>query len=181
MAIQIEENISLFKGEHLFTLGIEVDDPKDTLDTLSLERLVSLEDFVSKFQERRVKDIDQQEVEEKDLDKGYQSHGEEQEFTHASSKETEDLDEEREPKDIKHDDEVLMCAPPSNEAIPNPFPPTQEEEDEVNHFPFQVFDDTLFYDSEGEEEREPLDEIDPPYYEAVLKMLCFVIWKVKKC
>jgi hypothetical protein len=42
MAIQIEENISLLKGEHLFTPGIEVDDPKDTPDTLSLERLVSL-------------------------------------------------------------------------------------------------------------------------------------------
>ena len=66
MVIQIEENISLFKGEHLFTL-----------DTLSLERLVSLETFVSKLQERREQDIDKQEVEEKDLDKAYQSHGEE--------------------------------------------------------------------------------------------------------
>jgi hypothetical protein len=33
-------------------------------------------------------------------------------------------------------------------------------------FLFQVFDDTLFYDSEGEEERESLDYLDPPYYEA---------------
>jgi hypothetical protein len=66
MTIQIEENISLFKGEHLFTLN-----------TLSLERLVSLDTFVSKFQERREQDIDQQEVEEKDLDVVYQSHGEE--------------------------------------------------------------------------------------------------------
>ena len=59
-----------------------------------------------------------------------------------------------------------MCAPPYDEAIRDPIPPTQKEEDEVIHFPFQVFDDTLFYDSKGEEEREPLDEIDPPYYEA---------------
>jgi hypothetical protein len=29
MAKQIEENISLFKGEHPFTPGIKVDDPKD--------------------------------------------------------------------------------------------------------------------------------------------------------
>jgi hypothetical protein len=58
-----------------------------------------------------------------------------------------------------------MCAPPSNEAIPIPFPPTQEEEDEVSHFPFHLFDDTLFCDSEGEEERVPLDELHPPYYE----------------
>jgi hypothetical protein len=59
-----------------------------------------------------------------------------------------------------------MCAPPFDEAIPNPILPTQEEEDEVSHSPFQVFDDTLFYDSEYEEEREPLEELDPPYYEA---------------
>jgi hypothetical protein len=59
-----------------------------------------------------------------------------------------------------------MCDPPSNEVIPNPFPLAQEEEGEVSHFPFQVFDDTLFYDSKCEEEREPLDELDPPYYEA---------------
>jgi hypothetical protein len=111
-------------------------------------------------------DIDQQEVEERDLDEGYQSHGEEQEFTHASSKDNEDVFEEREPEDIKYNDEVLMCSPPSDEAIPNPIPPIQEEEDEIIHFPFHVFYDTLFYDSKGEEEREPLDEIDPPYYEA---------------
>ena len=59
-----------------------------------------------------------------------------------------------------------MCAPPSDEAIWDPIPPAQKEEDEVSHFPFQVFDDSLFYDSEGKkEEREPLDELDPPYYE----------------
>ena len=61
-----------------------------------------------------------------------------------------------------------MCAPPSDEAIQNPIPPAQKEEDEFSHFPFQVFDvfyDTLFYDSEGEEERESLDELDPFYNE----------------
>jgi hypothetical protein len=42
MAIQIEENISLFKIEHLFSSEIKVDDPKDTLDTLIMERLVPL-------------------------------------------------------------------------------------------------------------------------------------------
>jgi hypothetical protein len=106
-------------------------------------------------------DQNQQEVEERVIDEGYKSHEEEQEFT---TKDNEDQVEEKEPEDIKHD-EVLMCAPHSDEAIPNPFPPAQEEEDEVSHFPFQVFDDTLFYDLEGEEEREPLDELDPPYYE----------------
>jgi hypothetical protein len=33
----------------------------------------------------------------------------------------------------------------------------------VSHFPFQFFDDTLFYDSESEEEMEPLDKLDPLY------------------
>ena len=56
----------------------------------------------------------------------------------------------QEPEDIKHDDEVLMCANPSDEAVLNIFPLSQEQEDEVSHFPFQVFDDTLFCDSEGE-------------------------------
>jgi hypothetical protein len=42
-------------------------------------------------------------------------------------------------------------------------PPTQDEENEVSHFPFQFFDDTLFYDSESEEEMEPLDKLDPLY------------------
>jgi hypothetical protein len=64
---------------------------------------------------------------------------------------------------IKDDDEVLMYAPPSDEAIQEPIPSAQEEKDEVSHFPFQVFDDTLFYNSEREEEGEPLDKTDPPY------------------
>jgi hypothetical protein len=72
--------------------------------------------------------------------------------------------EEQEPEDIKHDDAVLMCAPPFDEAIHEPIPPTQGEEDEVSHFSFQVFDNSLFYDSENEEEMEPLDKIEPMYY-----------------
>jgi hypothetical protein len=52
---------------------------------------------------------------------------------------------------------------PSDEAIQDPISPAQEEENEANHFPFQGFDDTLFYDSEGEEVKEPLDELDPSY------------------
>jgi hypothetical protein len=127
MAIQIEANISLFKGEHLFTPKIKVDDPKDTPDTLSLERLVSLEIFVSKFQERREQFIDQQEVEERDPNEGFQFHKEEQEFTYDSTEDNEDLVEERDPGYIKHDDKVLMCAPLFDEAIRDPIPPTQKK------------------------------------------------------
>jgi hypothetical protein len=64
---------------------VKVDDPKDTLDALSPERLASLDIFVSKFQERGEQITDQQKVEEKDSNEGYQSHKEEQEFTHAST------------------------------------------------------------------------------------------------
>jgi hypothetical protein len=95
MAIQIEANISLFKGEHLFTPRIKVDDLEHTLDALSLERLVSFEIFFSKFQERREQVIDQQEVEERfHIDECYQSHGKEQYCTHASRKDNEDLVDE---------------------------------------------------------------------------------------
>jgi hypothetical protein len=153
MAREIEENISLSKERHLFTP-----------DTLSLERLVSLETFTDNFQEEGEQIINQQEVEEKDPNEVFQSHEEEQGITHSSSKDNEDVVEELEPEDIKHDDEVLMCAPPSDEAIQNPIFPAQEEEDEVSHFPFQVFDNTLFYDSENEEEMEPLGKLDPLYY-----------------
>ena len=45
MARKIKENISLSKGKHIFSLGTKVDDPKGTPDTLSLERLISLDIF----------------------------------------------------------------------------------------------------------------------------------------
>jgi hypothetical protein len=134
--------------------------PKDTPDIP--KRVPSLETSIEETLKDLEQDISQQEVEEGGLDEGYQSHGEEQESTHASSKDNEDLVEEREPEGIKHNDEVLMCAPPSDQAIPNPIFPAQEEEDEVSHFPFQDFDNTLFYDSESEGEMESLGKIDPP-------------------
>jgi hypothetical protein len=83
MAIDIKENISLSKKGHLFTP-----------DTLSLERLVSLKTFTDNFQEIMEKDIDQQGVEEKGLNEGFQSHEEEQAITHASTEDNEDIVEE---------------------------------------------------------------------------------------
>ena len=41
----------------------------------------------------------------------------------------------------------------------------------VNNFPFQVFDDTLFYDSEGEEVKEPLEELGPSFSYEGKKMI----------
>ena len=112
----------MFKQEHLFTPETKIDDPKGAPDILSLDRLVSLEIF-----ERREQVINRQEVEKKDPKGVFQSHEEEQEITHSFVEDNEDMVEEREPEDIKHDDEVLMCAPPSDESIQDPIPPAQEE------------------------------------------------------
>jgi hypothetical protein len=66
-------------------------------------------------------------------------------------------------KEVSYEDEALVFAPPSHEALQDPISLAQDEENEVNHFPFQVFDDTLFYDSEGEEVKETLEELGPSF------------------
>jgi hypothetical protein len=68
------------------------------------------------------------------------------------------------PQGICHEDEVMVSAPPFDEVIQASIHPTQEEENVVSHFPFQVFDDALFYDSESEEIEEPLDALVPSCY-----------------
>jgi hypothetical protein len=72
-----------------------------------------------------------------------------------------DLIEEREHEEVSHEDEVMMYAPPLDEVIQASIPPTKKEQNVVSYFPFQVFDDALSYDSEGEEIKEPLDVLDP--------------------
>jgi len=64
---------------------------------------------------------------------------------------------------VRYEDEALVSAPPSDEALKDPISPAQDEENEVSHFPFQFFDDTLFYDSEGDEVKEPLEELDSSF------------------
>jgi hypothetical protein len=61
----------------------------------------------------------------------------------------------------KKNNDVSTCAPPY-EVIHQPFPPTQQEENEVSFFPFQDFDNTMFHDSESEGEVESLNEVDIP-------------------
>jgi hypothetical protein len=139
-----------------------------------LERLVSLETFTVDFQEEGEQIINQQRAKGKDLDEVFQSHKEEQRITHSFAKNNEDVVEELEPEDIKHDDEVLMCPPPSDEAIQNPIFPAQEEDDEVSLFHFQDFDITLFYDSENEGEMESSDKVDPPCCTVEDDACCFI-------
>jgi hypothetical protein len=152
MARQIEENIFLSKVKHIFSLGTKVDDPKGTPNTLSLERLVTLETFNANFQREGEQIIDQQNAKGKDLDEVFQSHREEQ-------RTTEDTVKELEPE---KDDEVLICTPPFVKSIHEHFPPTQEEENEVSHFPFQDPDNALFYDSKKEEKMESSGKLDLP-------------------
>jgi hypothetical protein len=83
---------------------------------------------------------------------------EEQDFSHDSTESSKDIT-----RDVNYEDEAPVTTLQSDEALQDPIPPTQDEENEVSHFPFQFFDDTLFYDSESEEEVEPLDEMDPLY------------------
>jgi hypothetical protein len=116
MARKIEENISLSKGKHIFSLGTKVDDPKGTPNTLSLEILVTLETFNDNFQEEGEQIIDQQTYKRKDLDEVFQSHREEQ-------RTIEDTIEELE---LEQDDEVSICAPSSDDAIHEHSPPIQE-------------------------------------------------------
>jgi hypothetical protein len=115
MATRIEQNISLSEVRHLFTSG-----------TFSIESLVPLENFIVDFQKEGEQTIDQQKAKGKNIDEVFQPHNEKQ-------RTTEDTVEELEPKE---NDEVSMCATPSNEAIHKPFPPTQEENDEVSYFSF---------------------------------------------
>jgi hypothetical protein len=89
MTRKIEENISLSKRKHIFSLETKIDDPKGTPDTFSLEQLLSLDIF-----EGREQVINQQEVEESDPNEGFQYHEEGQEFTHASTEDNEDMVEE---------------------------------------------------------------------------------------
>jgi hypothetical protein len=152
MAMQIEANISLSKGKHIFSLGTKINDPRDTSDTLSLERLVSLGTFTANFQEEGEQVIDQRNAKGKDLDEVFQPHREEQRIAENTVEEPE----------TEQDDEVSTCPPLSDKAIHEPFPPAQKEENEVSHFPFQDLDNALFYDSEKEEEMESSNEVDLP-------------------
>jgi hypothetical protein len=51
---------------------------------------------------------------------------------------------------VNYEDEALVTSPLSNDALQGPISLAQDEENEVSHFTFQIFDNTLFYDSESE-------------------------------
>jgi hypothetical protein len=127
--------------------------------TIALEE----EGFTTEIVEDLMKAYHDQHQEPFDIKKKiYEEHcqplKEEQDFSHDSIECSEDTT-----RKVNYEDEAPVTAPQSDEALQDPIPPAQDEENEVSHFPFQFFDDTLFYDSESEEEMEPLDKLDPLY------------------
>jgi hypothetical protein len=74
----------------------------------------------------------------------YQPHEEEQDLSHNPIECSEDIT-----RDVNYEDEAPITTPQSYEALQDTVPPAQDEENEVSHFPFPFFDDTLFYDSES--------------------------------
>ena len=60
---------------HIFPLGTKFNDPENTSDTLSLEKLVSLETFTVDFQEEGEQVIDQRNTKGKALDEVFQEQG----------------------------------------------------------------------------------------------------------
>jgi hypothetical protein len=152
MAIQIDANISLSEGKHIFSLGTKIDDPEDTSDTLNLEKLVSLGAFTIDFQEEGEHIFNQQDAKGKYLDEFFQE-----------QRIVEETIEEPEPK---QDEEISMFPPLSDEAIHEPFSPMQEETNTVSYPPLQNFDDSLIYYLRNEEEMdEPLNVLNTPCYD----------------
>jgi hypothetical protein len=65
---------------------------------------------------------------------------------------------------VSHEDEVSVSYLIPDEVIQASSLPTQGV---FNHFPFQIFDDALFYDLESEKIVEPLDVPDPSCYNEI--------------
>jgi hypothetical protein len=99
-----------------------------TLSTLNGEIFFTLENFIIDFQKEGEQTTDRQRI-------------------------VEDKVEELEPNDG-----VSTCPLPLDEAIHKPSPPAQQQDDKVNFFPFQDFDDNLFHDSESDGEMESPNE-----------------------
>jgi hypothetical protein len=105
----------------------------------------------------------------------YQPLQEEQDLSHNPRECSEDIT-----RKVDYEDEAPVTTPPSNKALQDPIPFAQDEENEVSHFPFQFFDDTLFYDSESEEEMEPLDKLDPLYLKLKMWRQIFHLMKLSE-
>jgi hypothetical protein len=69
-------------------------------------------------------------------------------------------------EEASHEDEVLMFSLPFDEFIQGFDTLSQEKVNTISCFPFQYFDDALFYDLESEKVlHEPLDVLIPSCYD----------------
>jgi hypothetical protein len=80
-------------------------------------------------------DISKQEVEERGPNEVSQYHGDEHGISHSSSKEDEGVVEELEPE---QDDEVSICATPSDETIQSLFPLHKKKRMRLVTFLFRI-------------------------------------------
>jgi hypothetical protein len=72
-------------------------------------------------------------MEEEIYEENCQPLEEEQDFSHDSIECSEDITRE-----VSYEDEALVTAPQSDEALQDLISPAQDEENEVSHFPFQI-------------------------------------------
>jgi hypothetical protein len=61
---------------------------------------------------------------------------------------------------VNYENEAPVTAPLSDKALQDPVPSAKNEENEVSYFPLEIFDDTLFYDSNSKEKMEPSNELE---------------------
>jgi hypothetical protein len=108
MAMEIEKSLFVTKT--------------DAMDTLSMMKLVSHENFVEDTQEKGEQIVDQQK---------------------------ENVNEEQE---SEQDNEASTRAPPTDEVMHEPVSPIQQSEEEVSHLPFQDANDTVYSEDEEEME-----------------------------
>jgi hypothetical protein len=108
MAMEIEKSLFVTKT--------------DAMDTLSMMKLVSHENFVEDTQEKGEQIVDQQK---------------------------ENVNEEQE---SERDNEASTRAPPTDEVMHEPVSPIQQSKEEVSHLPFQDANDTVYSEDEEEME-----------------------------
>jgi hypothetical protein len=135
---------------HLISRFIDFTKPHcQTYEDVLRNLMVALDDkgFITEIVEDLRKAYHDQYQESSDIkDEVYEEHcqplEEEQDLSHTSIECSEDITRE-----VNYEDEAPVTTPPSNEALQDPIPRSKNEENEVSYFPFEIFDDTLFYDS----------------------------------
>jgi hypothetical protein len=147
---------------HLISRFIDFTKPHcQTYEDVLQSLMVALDDkgFTTEIIEDLRKSYHDQYQESSDIKgKVYEEHcqplEEEQDLSHNSIEGSEDIT-----RKVDYEDEAPVTTPLSDEALQDPIPPAKNEENEVSYFPFKIFDDTLFYDSNSKE-MEPSNKLE---------------------